>query len=83
MKLNYKRQLILTVVLVLLGNILCTVFQHWVYRNIAFFICGVIWILHPVMAGNQEPTTKQLNQIRFWCGGILLLIAFFTRSHAY
>ena len=70
MKLNYKRQLILTVVLVLLGNILCTVFQHWVYRNIAFFICGVIWILHPVMAGNQEPTTKQLNQIRFWCGGI-------------
>ena len=83
MKLNYKRQLLLSVVLVLLGNVLCTVFKHWIYRNIAFLICALIWIIHPVMAGSQEPTQKQLNQIRFWCGGILLLIAFFTRSYFY
>lgn len=83
MKLNYKRQLILTVVLVLLGNILCSIFKHWIYRNISIFICGLIWIFHPVMAGNQEPTKKQLNQIRFWCGSILILIAIFTRSYIY
>ena len=83
MKLNYKRQLLLSVVLILLGNALCTVFKHWTYRNIAYFVCALIWIIHPVMAGNQEPTEKQLNQIRFWCGGILVLMAFFTRSYIY
>jgi len=83
MKLNYKQQLLLSVVLVLLGNVLCTVFKHWIYRNTAYFICALIWIFHPVMAGSQEPTQKQLNQIRFWCGGLLLLIAFFTRSYFY
>ena len=83
MKLNYNRQLLLSVVLVLLGNVLSTVFRHWIYRNVAFFICALIWIFHPVMAGNQVATKKQLNQIRFWGGGILLLIAFFTRSYAH
>ena len=83
MKLNYKLQLLLSVVLILLGNVLCTVFKHWIYRNIAYFVCALIWIIHPVMAGNQEPTEKQLNQIRFWCGGILILMAFFTRSYIY
>ena len=83
MKLNYKLQLLLSVVLILLGNVLCTVFKHWIYRNIAYFVCALIWIIHPVMAGNQEPTEKQLNQIRFWCGGILLLMAFFNRSYIY
>ena len=83
MKLNYKLQLLLSVVLILPGNVLCTVFKHWIYRNIAYFVCALIWIIHPVMAGNQEPTEKQLNQIRFWRGGILLLMAFFTRSYIY
>lgn len=36
MKLTYGRQLFLTCVLVLLGNVLCTIFDHWIYRNIAF-----------------------------------------------
>ena len=83
MKLNYKRQLILTVLLVLIGNILCTVLNHWIYRNIAFFLCGLLWIFHPVMAGTQEPAKKQLNQIRFWGGGMLILMAVFTRSDTY
>ena len=81
MKLNYQRQLILAIALVLLGNILCTVLQHWIYRNIAFFLCGLLWIFHPVMAGNQERTQKQLNEIRFWGGGILILISIFTRAY--
>ena len=58
MKLNYKKQLILTVLLVLIGNVLCTVLKHWIYRNIAFFLCGLLWIFHPVMAETQEPAKK-------------------------
>jgi len=82
MKLNYRHQLTLTVFLVLLGNILSTILKHWIYRNIAFFICGLIWIFHPVMAGTREPTRKELHIISIG-GGILILIALFTRVYAY
>ena len=83
MKLNYSRQLALTCFLILLGNILSTILKHWIYRNIAFFISGLIWIIHPVMAGSQVPTKKELNLIRFIGGGALILIALFTRSYLY
>jgi len=83
MKLNYSRQLALTCVLVLLGNILSTVLQHWIYRNIGFFLSGLIWIFHPVMAGTRTPTKRDLMLIRFIGGGILILIAIFTRSYIY
>ena len=83
MKLNYSRQLALTCFLVLLGNILSTVLKHWIYRNIAFFIGGLIWFLHPVMAGIRPPSKKELNLIRFIGGGVLILIALFTRSYTY
>ena len=81
MKPDYRRQLVLTVFLVLLGNVLCTLFDHWIYRNIAFFLCGLLWIFHPVMAGSSVPTKRELNLIRFWGGGILILISIFTRVH--
>ena len=83
MKLTYGRQLFLTCALVLLGNVLGTIFDHWIYRNIAFFLCGLIWIFHPVMAGPMHSTKKQLWIIRILGGGILILISLFTRSYIY
>ena len=65
------------------GNVLGTIFDHWIYRNIAFFLCGLIWIFHPVMAGPMHPTKKQLWIIRILGGGILILISLFTRSYIY
>ena len=39
MKLTYKAQMILSFILVILGNILTDVFDFWIYRSIAFIIC--------------------------------------------
>ena len=81
-KLNYARQLILTVAIVLVFNLLNTLLKHWVFTSIGYALCGLLWIIHPVMAGGQEPTRKQLNIIRA-AGGILILIGIFTRSYLY
>ena len=78
MKLNYNKQLVLTIILILLGNFISTIEKHWIYRNIAFFLCGLLWIFHPVMAGNRNPTKKERQFIRILVGGGLILIAFFT-----
>ena len=78
MKLRYNHQLVLSVVLVLFGNILGTVLKTWVYRSAAFVVCGLIWIINPVMLGNVPPTKEQIKWIR-GAGVILILIGVFTR----
>jgi len=83
MKLTYQRQLALSCILVLLGNLLSSFFQHWICRNISFLLCGLIWIFHPVVMGSAQPTRKQLWMIRIFGGGILISIALFTHSYAY
>ncbi|MBQ2895440.1 MAG: hypothetical protein IJE26_01865 [Oscillospiraceae bacterium] len=81
-KLNYSRQLILTMAIVLVFNLLNTFLKHWVFTNIGYALCGLLWIIHPVMAGGREPTKKQLNIIRI-AGGVFILMAIFTRSYLY
>ena len=78
-KLGYKHQLILSVALVILGNILGTVFQTWVYRSAAFIVCGLIWIVNPVLASYIPATKERIRWVRI-SGVILILIGVFTRA---
>ncbi|MBQ3090268.1 MAG: hypothetical protein IJD21_06910 [Oscillospiraceae bacterium] len=82
MKLNYKHQLILTMVIMLLFNLLNTLFQQWIFTSIGYVLCGLIWVVHPVMIGGATPTEKQILAIRL-AGGVLILIGIFTRSYLY
>ena len=41
MKLTYKAQLIATVRISILANILEDIFDFWIFRNIGFAICGL------------------------------------------
>jgi len=82
MKLNYKAQMIISVVIVLLANILSTVFKHWIYRSIGFVICGLLWIVHPVLMNGAEVSKRTLLWVRI-AGIVLILIGVFTRSYIY
>ena len=80
MKLTYNAQMILSFILVILGNILTDVFAFWIYRSIAFIICGLLFIVHPVVPKHLEGIDKAV----FWtrvAGVILILIGIFTRVH--
>jgi len=80
MKLNYDAQLTISFVLVILGNILTDIFDFWIYRSLAFIICGLLFIVHPVVP-NYLPTNKKTV---FWtriAGVILVLIGGLTRVH--
>ena len=81
-KLNYSRQLILSIAIVLVFNLLNTLCRHWIFTSIGYALCGLLWIIHPVMIGDREPTKKQRNIIRL-AGGVFFLIAVFTRSYLY
>lgn len=80
MKLTYIVQLIISVAIIVLANILTDIFDFWLYRSIGFGICGLIWIIHPV-APNGVAANKQTI---FWtrlAGVILILMGIFTRVH--
>ena len=80
MKLTYKAQMILSFILVILGNILTDVFVFWIYRSISFIICGLLFIVHPVVPKHLKGIDKSVFWTRI-AGVILILIGIFTRVH--
>ena len=80
MKLTYIAQMILSVILVVLGNILTEVFDFWIFRSTAYAICGLLFIVHPVVPKRLEGIDKAVFWTRI-AGVILILIGIFTRVH--
>ena len=81
-QLTYKTQLIVSVVIILLANILTTVLKHWVYRSIGFVLCGLLWIINPAMINIDAPPKKHVILVRL-SGVVLILIGIFTRAYYY
>ena len=81
MKLSYKKQLTLSIILVILGNIFTTILHHWIYRSIGFWIAGTMWIIHPVIWDLELSTKRNLMYVRI-SGIIIVLIGLFTRVGA-
>lgn len=82
MKLAYKAQMIISVVVILLANVLSTIAKHWVYRSAGFVICGLLWIIHPVLPKGAEVSKRALLWTRI-AGLIIILIGVFTRAYIY
>lgn len=80
MKLTYKKQMIISVIIIILTNIMTEIFDFWIYRSIGFGICGLIWIVHPVLPNGAEVSKRTLLWTRI-AGVILILIGVFTRVH--
>ncbi|MBR3998493.1 MAG: hypothetical protein IKI93_09145 [Clostridia bacterium] len=80
MKLTYKVQLILSLILILLANILTEILYHWIYRSAGFILCGLLWIVHPVLPHGAEVSKRTLLWVRI-AGILLILIGIFTRVH--
>ena len=78
MKMNWRKQNALCVLLVIIGHILTDSLGSWIWRNIAFIVCGLMYIFHPVLPRNVAPTKQALRWARI-AGVILILIGIFTR----
>ncbi len=54
MKLTYKKQMIIAVIIIILTNIMTEIFDFWIYRSVGFVICGLMWIIHPVLPNGAK-----------------------------
>lgn len=80
MKLNYRGQMAICVILIILANILTDALDFWLYRSLGFVICGLLFIVHPVVPRHMQANQKALFLTRVG-GVILILIGVFTRVH--
>lgn len=82
MKLTYKTQIGVALAIILLANVLSTIFKHWIYRSAGFVVCGLLWIIHPVLPSGAEVSKRTMLWVRI-AGIILILIGIFTRVYTY
>lgn len=82
MKLNYKNQLILSCAIIIIFSVLNTVFKNWIFTSIGFCVCGLLWIIHPVMMKNTVPGKNELLIVRL-SGVLLIVIGILTRAYLY
>jgi len=80
MKLTYNAQMVVSVIIIILANILAETSDSWIYRSIGFGVCGLLWIIHPVLPKGAEISKRTLLWTRI-AGVILILIGVFTRVH--
>ena len=79
-KLTYETQLTISFLIVVLGCILSDIFNFWIYHSIAYVICGLLFIVHPVVPKHLEGIEKAVFWTRI-AGVILILIGILTRVH--
>lgn len=82
MKLTYKAQMVISLVIILLANVISTIMKHWIYRSGGFVICGLLWLIHPVLPNGAEVSKRTLLWTRI-AGIILILMGIFTRVYIY
>lgn len=82
MKFTYWLQIIISCIIILRTNVASTVLQHWAYRSFGFVICGMLWLIHPVLPKSAESSKRTLLWVRL-AGIILILIGIFSRSYNY
>ena len=80
MNLTYRKQTALAVLIIIFANIFTEAFGIWIYRSMGFCVCGLMWIIHPVLPSNIEENEKTIHWARI-AGVILILIGIFTRVH--
>jgi len=80
MKWTYKIQMMISLAVIILANILSTIFKHWIYRSAGFVVCGLLWIAHPLLPKGAEISERTILATRV-AGIILILIGIFTRVY--
>ena len=82
MKLTYSKQIFLTIAIIFLFNLMNTLLAHWVWSSLGKCLCGLLWIVHPVLPSNLPKTDKNRKLARL-AGVVLILYGVFSRTYLY
>lgn len=73
MKLNYRNQIILSILLIISANTVGTLCANGLIVAAGFMLAGLLWIIHPVVSADMTPTPTALWGIRLL--GLIIMLA--------
>ena len=82
MRREFIRQAEVCVLIILLFSVMNTLCRHWFFSSIAYCICGVIWLVHPVKMNDIRPEESQFKECRI-AGVILFILGVMLRARFY
>lgn len=78
-KITFRKQVVLGVILIVIGNLLALFLHKGLFVNIAWGVYGVILILNPVYPEKYSDDIKKAKMGSRIAGSICVLIGIFTR----
>ena len=82
MRREFIRQAEVCVLIILLFSVMNTLCRHWFFSSIAYCICGVIWLVHPVKMNDIRSEESQFKECRI-AGVILFILGVMLRARFY
>lgn len=77
--LSFKRQIILGIILIIVGNMFAFVFHNGIFSNIAWIIYGLLFIINPVYP--EQYIIERKGKIGTRIAGIIcIIVGLLTRS---
>lgn len=81
-ELTFKSQINIGIVIIALGFVLSTLTKIEWFTNIAWFLYGLLFVLHPVCPPSaQHVSPEKIRKYNYIAGGIVMFIAIMTRFH--
>ena len=77
LKLSFKRQVILGLLLMAVSFICATVFKRGILYNIGWVLYGLLFLLHPVFPENVQTDKKHYHMLRA-VGALIIIIGITT-----
>lgn len=79
---EFKKQLNVSILIILILNVLNTLFKHWIFSSIGFCTCGMLWLIHPVKMNDIRSEESQFKECRI-AGVILFVLGIMLRARYY
>lgn len=70
--LTFKRQIILGIILILVGNVLTFAFHNGIFFNIAWIVYGLLFIINPVYP--EQYVIERKGEIGARIAGVICII---------
>lgn len=72
MNAKFRNQLLVSIAIILVFNIMNTFLKHWIFTSMGYYACGILWLIRPIPFNTAQEEKIQKDACRI--AGILLLI---------
>ena len=82
MNVKFRNQLLVSVAIILVFNIMNTFPKHWIFTSMGYYACGILWLIRPIPFNTTQNEKIQKAACRI-AGVLLIIIGAIFRARYY